>query len=211
VVNAATGQVAERIDYDEFGNVIADTKPGFQPFGFAGGLYDQDTKLVHFSAREYDPSVGRWTTKDPTLFGGGDTNLYGYVIDDPVNLKDPSGLDTLCRTPAKIFKVGPLSISVDVETGALNISLDAASFKYTQTRYYRFSGGIFTTGIQRIRWTIHDRGLSFRFLVGCWVQRYKSIGDADHHAPMPKRNEAAHLPALRCFSYHCLRFGFRLL
>src|SRR5207302_595722 len=37
VVNAATGAIAERIDYAEFGNVLADRAPGFQPFGFAGG------------------------------------------------------------------------------------------------------------------------------------------------------------------------------
>jgi hypothetical protein len=48
VMNASTCQIAERIDYDEFGNVIFDTNPRFQPFGFAGGLYDQDTKLVRF-------------------------------------------------------------------------------------------------------------------------------------------------------------------
>ena len=29
---------------------------GFQPFGFASGLYDSDTRLTHFGAREYDPA-----------------------------------------------------------------------------------------------------------------------------------------------------------
>ena len=64
----------------------------FQPFGFAGGLYDPDTKLTHFGAREYDASIGRWLTKDPILFAGRDTNLYGYVLNDPINFIDPSGL-----------------------------------------------------------------------------------------------------------------------
>jgi hypothetical protein len=43
VVNTATGAVAERIDYDEFGNLLTDSAPGTQPFGFAGGLRDLDT------------------------------------------------------------------------------------------------------------------------------------------------------------------------
>ena len=60
-------------------------------FGFAGGLYDPDTKLVHFGYREYDPITGRWLSKDPLLFDGGDSNLYGYVLQDPVNLVDPTG------------------------------------------------------------------------------------------------------------------------
>jgi hypothetical protein len=46
--------VAQRLGYDEFGNVLKNTNLGFQPFGFAGGLYDPDTKLVRFVARDYD-------------------------------------------------------------------------------------------------------------------------------------------------------------
>jgi len=72
--------------------VIVDTNPGFQPFGFAGGIYDQHTKLTRFGARDYDAVTGRWTAKDPIRFSGGDTNLYGYVLNDPVNFIDPEGL-----------------------------------------------------------------------------------------------------------------------
>jgi RHS repeat-associated protein len=92
VVNTATGAVVHQLDFDEFGRVLVDTNPGFQPFGFAGGLYDGDTGLVRFGARDYDPTVGRWTTKDPIGFAGGDANLYAYTMNDPVNLIDPSGL-----------------------------------------------------------------------------------------------------------------------
>jgi RHS repeat-associated protein len=91
VVDVATGEIAQRLDYDVFGRVLADTSPGFQPFGFAGGLYDPDTGLVRFGARDYDPAVGRWTGKDPAGFAGGDTNLYAYAFGDPVNYVDPSG------------------------------------------------------------------------------------------------------------------------
>ena len=64
------------------------------PFGFAGGLYDPLTKLVHFGYRDYDPYTGKWTAKDPIGFAGGDSNLYGYVLNDPVNLVDLLGLKT---------------------------------------------------------------------------------------------------------------------
>ena len=55
-------------------------------------MYDSDTKLVHFGYREYDPFTGKWSAEDPLLFGGGDSNLYGYVLGDPVNVVDSLGL-----------------------------------------------------------------------------------------------------------------------
>ena len=91
-MSSETGEIVQRIDYDAFGRITLNTNPGFQPFGFAGGLYDYQTGLVRFGARDYDPEIGRWTAKDPILFLGGQSNLYAYVLSDPVNLADPSGL-----------------------------------------------------------------------------------------------------------------------
>jgi YD repeat-containing protein len=51
VVDVATGAIAQRIDYDEFGRVLADSNPGFQPFGFAGGIWDGNVGLVRFGVR----------------------------------------------------------------------------------------------------------------------------------------------------------------
>ena len=112
VIDTASGTIVQRMDYDEFGNVIVDTNPGFQPFGFAGGLYDQHTKLTRFGARDYDAETGRWTAKDPIRFVGGDTNLYGYVGNNPVNWTDPFGLRQQMYTGAGG------SIVVNSETGA---------------------------------------------------------------------------------------------
>lgn len=91
-IGLAAGTIASSLTYDDFGNVVASSNPDFQPFGFAGGLRDSATGFVRFGERDYDPKTGRWTSKDPTLFNGGDTNLYGYVMSDPVNLFDPNGL-----------------------------------------------------------------------------------------------------------------------
>jgi RHS repeat-associated protein len=93
VVDVVSGVVAQRLDYDAFGRILVDTNPGFQPFGFAGGVYDPDTGLTRFGARDYDPNIGRWTAKDPIGFEGGSTNLYLYADGDPVNVTDPGGLN----------------------------------------------------------------------------------------------------------------------
>jgi RHS repeat-associated protein len=90
VVDVNSGSIAQQIDYDEFGNVILNTNPDFQPFAYAGGLYDTQTKLVRFGARDYNADIGRWIKKDPIGFGGGN-NLYGYTNDDPINYIDIAG------------------------------------------------------------------------------------------------------------------------
>ncbi len=93
VVDTTTGTIAQQMDYDAFGQVIQDSNPGFQPFGFAGGIYDLHTGLVRFGVRDYDAGAGRWTAKDPIGFGGGDSNVYAYVGGNPINLTDPTGLE----------------------------------------------------------------------------------------------------------------------
>ena len=88
---------------DEWGVVKKDTKAGRQPFGYAGGVYDAGVGLVHFGAREYDAEARRGLQKDPIGFAGGDTNLYAYVGNDPVNLIDPLGLKVqICSDKADL-------------------------------------------------------------------------------------------------------------
>ena len=96
LVTDRNGNVVKAISYDSFGSVIEDSNPGFRlPFGYAGGLYDPETGLVRFGYRDYDPDAGRWTAKDPIGFDGGDTNLYGYALSNPLNYFDLDGLESI--------------------------------------------------------------------------------------------------------------------
>ena len=71
VVDATTGAVQQRVDYDESGRVLLNTNPGFQPFGYAGGLLDDVTGLVRFGARDYDARSGRFVQADPIGYNKG--------------------------------------------------------------------------------------------------------------------------------------------
>jgi len=112
VVDMNDGSVVQKMDYDAFGNVVFDSNPGFQPFGFAGGIYDFDTQLTRFGARDYDAQTGRWTAKDPILFVAGDTNLYGYVLADPVNWIDEDGLEAVLPAPAPAIGIGEIAAGI---------------------------------------------------------------------------------------------------
>jgi len=119
VVDAASGQVVQQLDYDEFGRVQNDTSPGFQPFGFAEGLYEQSTGLVRFGARDYDTKTGRWTSKDPILFAGKSSNIYCYGLSDPINSIDIFGLSDA----GSAFQLGGLLISLGgvlLDSGSLS-------------------------------------------------------------------------------------------
>jgi RHS repeat-associated protein len=93
VVDTADGTIMQEMRYDAWGNVVLDTNPGFQPFGFAGGLYDPQTRLVRFGARDYDAQLGRWMGKDPLLFWGSTESLFEYAASSPLTLRDPRGED----------------------------------------------------------------------------------------------------------------------
>jgi RHS repeat-associated protein len=100
IIYSSYGSIIEDMNYDSFGNIINDTNPSNTqtiniPIGFAGGLYDKDTKLTKFGYREYDSYTGRWTSKDPIRYEGGDSNLYGYVLNDPINFVDVEGLNPI--------------------------------------------------------------------------------------------------------------------
>ena len=113
VVDVTTGAVAQRVDYDSWGNVTLDTNPGFQPFGFAGGQYDASTGMIRYGARDYEPSMGRWTTKDPILVNGGSSNFYQYAYGHPQGQTDPGGTGS-----AQLCLSGQVqALSIGVENG----------------------------------------------------------------------------------------------
>jgi RHS repeat-associated protein len=102
VVNAVTGAVVQRIESDAWGNVLSDSNPGFQPFIFAGGVFDNDTRLTHFGFRDYDSSSGSWLSPEPMLQDpswvkgeaqeGFSAPIYAYARNNPLRYIDPTGL-----------------------------------------------------------------------------------------------------------------------
>ncbi len=86
------GTVLASQDYDAFGNIITTSGPTVGPFGFTGREWDDESGWYYYRNRYYDASIGRFISADPTGYNGLDENLYRYVVNDPVNVVDPTGL-----------------------------------------------------------------------------------------------------------------------
>jgi len=69
----------EGYSYDTFGRVERFGNAVQNTYGFTGREYDIETGLYYYRSRYYDPQTGRFISKDPIGFAGGDANLYNYV------------------------------------------------------------------------------------------------------------------------------------
>lgn len=85
----AAGTLVQRNAYDSFGTRTASGALGAEvdPYGFTGKRADSLTGLYDYGLRQYDPSLGRFSSPDPLP----STSLYSYVGNDPLDLTDPSG------------------------------------------------------------------------------------------------------------------------
>jgi RHS repeat-associated protein len=86
-----SGSLSSNLAYDSFGNVISGSAS--TRYTYTGREIDSDVGLMYYRARWYDPQQGRFISEDPIGFNGRDINLYGYVWQNPLNYRDPLGLD----------------------------------------------------------------------------------------------------------------------
>jgi len=87
--------VESRRTFHPFGEVALESAgSGSQALFFTGQASEAITGLYDFKARWYDPEIGRFLSPDPILLplDPQSHNPYSYVRNDPVNLRDPSGL-----------------------------------------------------------------------------------------------------------------------
>ncbi|RIV26398.1 RHS repeat protein [Alicyclobacillaceae bacterium I2511] len=100
LIDNSTGQEVVTYTYDAWGNVIGHTDStglnlwNSNPFIYHGYWYDWDTGLYYLNARYYNPTIGRFLSKDPVAPQVGDAlsyNEYAYTINNPITGIDPLG------------------------------------------------------------------------------------------------------------------------
>jgi RHS repeat-associated protein len=134
----ASGSIVQTYSYDSFGNMTA-TGSISQPFTYTAREYDSETGMYFYRARYYDPKVGRFVTKDPIGFGGGDVNLYSYTGQNPVNYTDPYGL--LSSAEALAHYLGGSGTALSMQFNEINTSsVRVTSFPQVQSELKKGCG-----------------------------------------------------------------------
>ncbi len=89
-----SGTVQASVHYDGWGKatITGSDTAALGRYQWTGREYDAETKLQYNRARYYDAGTGRWMSQDPLGFDAGDSNLYRYVSNSPVESTDPAGL-----------------------------------------------------------------------------------------------------------------------
>ena len=99
------GSILNHIEYDSFGTPLVETNvTDSDRFKFTAREYDSDLGLYNYRSRHYDPTVGRYLSRDASGFMGGDLNLYRYVFNAPTQYIDPYGYTAVEYSIASRYK-----------------------------------------------------------------------------------------------------------
>ena len=88
------GEKIKTYRYDAFGVEKNPDENDTNPFRYCGEYFDKETGTIYLRARSYDPSIGRFITRDSYTGRASDPlslNLYTYCANNPVLNIDPSG------------------------------------------------------------------------------------------------------------------------
>ena len=88
--NGSAVSVVTEYDYTPFGAVTASNSATSNTFMFSSEVLDPETGLVYYNYRHYNPTDGRWISRDPIEEQGG-VNGYVFVTNKLFNLSDILG------------------------------------------------------------------------------------------------------------------------
>lgn len=88
----ASSSPVKRYRYSPWGQAELEVEAVGNPYRYTGRRFDDETGLYHNRARYYDPDIARFISQDPLGLEAG-INPYAYAGNDPVNARDPSGLE----------------------------------------------------------------------------------------------------------------------
>jgi RHS repeat-associated protein len=138
---SSDGSLLNHVSYNSFGQVSERTNSTYSfLYGYTGREIDEETDLNYYRARYYDSSIGRFITQDPIGFNAGDTNLYRYVNNNPINLIDPLGLGNRL-----VWQIREQTLSNGSSVTTYGVD---ESYNNTTVQVYRPKGSLFPSGVK---------------------------------------------------------------
>ncbi|WP_137939568.1 RHS repeat-associated core domain-containing protein [Chitinivorax sp. B] len=125
----AQGMLQAWQQFDAWGNRL-NGQGDIPQYGYTGREPDV-AGLIYYRARWYDPSIGRFTQRDPSGLAGG-LNPYAYVDGDPINLIDPSGLTS--AKPQPVRQTSYVNSPLAVQPGKQMLTSMMANFEARQVQ-----------------------------------------------------------------------------
>lgn len=93
------GDIVAHYEYSPFGSLtkVSGDYADSNPLRFSSEYFDEETELVYYNYRYYNPELGRWISRDPIEEQGG-FNLYCIIGNNPLLGWDSLGyeLSSLC-------------------------------------------------------------------------------------------------------------------
>jgi RHS repeat-associated protein len=200
VVTGQGQEVRGRYDYRPFGEEVAEGRGGYGGGSvrqkFAGYERDEETGLDYAQARHYTSARGRFTSVDPLMASGqvGNPqtfNRYSYVLNNPLNVSDPTGMCPDC--PEDLDES-------DVVHVADSSSLSTSWIIRMGQRWYDYVNGLFDSG-----WT--PNSVESTFGVDLLAHRPTATAVASGNEAAQKLESGIQYVPLWGSSYNALKSG----
>ncbi len=136
LINAGDKSLAARYEYSPYGELIRATGllARQNPFRFSSKYWDEESGLIYYGLRCYNPNFGKWTSKD-LLEERGSINLYVFVLNSPIDSIDKNGLDSYIVNR----KLGATGVIL-ADQGAIHSPILSLRFKMKMAIYIRLVG-----------------------------------------------------------------------
>jgi len=107
LVNFSDASVTARYEYGPFGEPLRQTgvMAEANAFRFSTKFTDDETGMLYYGYRSYNPALGRWLSRDPLGERGGG-NLHVFVGNQPLSGVDLLGLCCTCRVATITYNPG---------------------------------------------------------------------------------------------------------
>jgi RHS repeat-associated protein len=164
-LTGAAGTATDSYVYRAFGDLAASSGSTVNPYQYVGRkgyIYDSDLFNHQVRARRYAPGMGRWWSRDPIGFAGGDADLYRYVGNSPLAGVDPSGERGAAKAHPYPFFLGG---SPDQWTFGVTEAQHQAMHRYLADLGYDYHGpGVAEAA--RAKWAKLTRPAQRRIIMG---------------------------------------------